>query len=85
MGLQYLLSEEGHYLRQQLLLALIEDDRLHTSEVQRLWDLIKDDLQPTRLLSTAWDALTLFSREQASSFFPALLPAADPAPARSVR
>ena len=85
MGLQYLLSEEGHYLRQQLLLALIEDDRLHTSEVQRLWDLIKDDLQPTRLLSTAWDALTLFSREQASSFFPTLLPAADPAPARSVR
>lgn len=85
LGLQYLLSEEGQYLRQQLLLALIEDDRLHTSEVQRLWELIKDDLQPSRLLSTAWDALTLFSREQAASFFPTLLPSFDPAPTTPTR
>ena len=83
LGLRYLLSEEGQYLREQLLLALIEDDRLHTSEVQRLWDLIKDDLQPSRLLSTAWDALALFSREQAASFFPAIVPSGDPTPARS--
>ena len=74
LGIQYLFSEEGDYLRRQLLLALIEDDRLHTPEVQRLWDLIKDDLQPERILSSAWDALTLFSQTQAANFFPTFLP-----------
>ncbi|MEB3273570.1 MAG: ABC1 kinase family protein [Prochlorothrix sp.] len=70
LGLQYLMSEEGLYLRQKLLLALTEDDRLHTAEVQRLWDLLKDDLQPSKLMSTAWDAFTDFSREQAANFLP---------------
>ncbi|MGA0201108.1 MAG: AarF/ABC1/UbiB kinase family protein, partial [Prochlorotrichaceae cyanobacterium] len=73
LGLQYLLSEEGDYLRRQLLLALIEDDRLHAPEVQRLWDLIKDDLEPSRILSSAWEALTLFSQTQAASLFPVFL------------
>jgi len=41
------LSDEGKFLRRQLLLALTEDDRLHTQEVQRLWNLVKDDLKPT--------------------------------------
>ena len=58
LGLQYLLSDEGKFLRQQLVLALTEDDRLHTAEVQRLWDLVKDDLKPTRLLNVAIGALT---------------------------
>jgi predicted unusual protein kinase regulating ubiquinone biosynthesis (AarF/ABC1/UbiB family) len=57
LGLQYLLSEEGQYLRQQLILALVEDDRLHTDEVRRLWDLIKDDVRPSRLLNAALGAL----------------------------
>ncbi|MEM8639514.1 MAG: AarF/ABC1/UbiB kinase family protein [Cyanobacteria bacterium P01_G01_bin.54] len=57
MGLQYLLSEEGRYLRNQLLLALTEDDRLHTEEVQRLWNLIKNDLEPDRLWDVAWTTL----------------------------
>jgi predicted unusual protein kinase regulating ubiquinone biosynthesis (AarF/ABC1/UbiB family) len=57
LGLQYLLSQEGQYLRQQLILALIEDDRFHTAEVQRLWNLIKDDVKPSRLLNVALDAL----------------------------
>ncbi len=57
LGLQYLLSEEGQYLRQQLILALVEDDRLHTAEVRRLWDLIKDDVKPSRLLNAALGAL----------------------------
>jgi predicted unusual protein kinase regulating ubiquinone biosynthesis (AarF/ABC1/UbiB family) len=56
LGLQYLLSEEGRYLRHQLLVALTEDDRLHTEEVQRLWGLIKDDLQPKRLFDVALNA-----------------------------
>jgi predicted unusual protein kinase regulating ubiquinone biosynthesis (AarF/ABC1/UbiB family) len=63
LGLQYLFSAEGQFLRQQLILALTEDDRLHTEEVQRLWNLVKDDLGPTRLLGAVWGALADFSEE----------------------
>jgi len=78
LGLQYLMSEEGRYLRHKLLLALIEDDRLHTEEVQRLWELLKDDLQPSKLMSSAWDAFTYFSREQAANLFPAMVESPSP-------
>ncbi len=61
LGLQFLLSNEGSFLRRQLILALIEDDRLHTEEVRRLWNLIKEDLQPSRLFNVALSALTEFS------------------------
>ncbi len=60
LGLQYLLSDEGKFLRRQLLLALTEDDRLHTTEVKRLWDLVKDDLKPNRLFDVAIGAITEF-------------------------
>lgn len=70
LGLQYLLSEEGRYLRNQIILALIEDDRLHTEEVQRLWDLVKDDLQPARLFDVAWGALREFSTEGVAALVP---------------
>ena len=63
MGLEFILSEEGKFLRRQLVLALTEDDRLHTEEVQRLWDLVKDDLPPNRLLNVAIGLLTEFSKE----------------------
>ena len=53
LGLQYLMSEEGHYLRNQLLLALTEDERLHTEEVQRIWSLVKEDLQPQKIFGLA--------------------------------
>jgi len=65
LGLQYLFSQEGQFLRRQLVLALTEDDRLHTEEIQRLWSLVKDDLSPTRLLGVAWSALTDLSGEAA--------------------
>ncbi|MEM9923585.1 MAG: AarF/ABC1/UbiB kinase family protein [Cyanobacteria bacterium P01_D01_bin.50] len=71
MGLQYLLSDEGKFLQQQLLLALTEDDRLHAEEVQRLWNLIKDDLNPSRLLGAAIGILTQFSRERVAAILPA--------------
>jgi len=61
LGIQFLLSEEGSFLRRQLILALIEDDRLHTEEVSSLWNLVKEDLQPSRLFNVALDALTEFS------------------------
>lgn len=67
LGLQYLLSDEGMYLRRQLLLALIEDDRLHTNEVQRLWNLVKDDLQPSQLVGAALGALTGLSGDRVAT------------------
>jgi predicted unusual protein kinase regulating ubiquinone biosynthesis (AarF/ABC1/UbiB family) len=70
MGLQYLLSEEGKFLRRQLVLALTEDDRLHTAEVQRLWDLVKDDIKPNRLLDVALGMLTQLSRESVAAIIP---------------
>ncbi|MBD2296879.1 AarF/ABC1/UbiB kinase family protein [Anabaena sphaerica FACHB-251] len=70
MGLQFLLSEEGKFLRRQLVLALTEDDRLHTDEVQRLWDLVKDDLPPNRLLNVAFGILTELSREGVAAILP---------------
>jgi predicted unusual protein kinase regulating ubiquinone biosynthesis (AarF/ABC1/UbiB family) len=64
LGLQYLISDEGQLLRQQIVLALTDNHRLHTEEVSRLWDLVKDELQPSKLINVAWDALT-------SNFIPA--------------
>ncbi len=61
LALQYLMSEEGTFLRQRLIWALTEDDRLHTEEVQRIWNLIKADLQPARLFDVALGTLTELS------------------------
>jgi predicted unusual protein kinase regulating ubiquinone biosynthesis (AarF/ABC1/UbiB family) len=57
LGLQYLFTEEGKLLRRRLLLALTEDDRLHTAEVQRLWQLVRTDLEPAKLWNAAVGAL----------------------------
>jgi hypothetical protein len=70
LGLQYLLSEEGKFLRRQVLLALTEDDRLHTEEVQRLWNLVKDDLKPGRLFNVALNSLGNMSTEQIAAILP---------------
>ena len=70
MGLQFLLSDEGQFLQQQLVLALTEDDRLHAEEVQRLWNLVKDDLNPSRLLGAAFGVLSQFSRERVAAILP---------------
>jgi predicted unusual protein kinase regulating ubiquinone biosynthesis (AarF/ABC1/UbiB family) len=70
LGLQYLLSDEGKFLRRQLVLALTEDDRLHTEEVQRLWNLVKDDLPPNRLFNVAIGLFTELSREGVVAILP---------------
>lgn len=70
LGIQYLLSEEGQFLRNQLLLALTEDDRLHTDEVQRIWDLVKEDVKPDRLWNVAIEAITDYSARRAADLFP---------------
>lgn len=70
LGLQYILSEEGQYLRQQLLIALTEGDRLHTDEVQRLWTLIQDDIKPQKILDLAFSAFREISAESVAAIIP---------------
>lgn len=70
LGLQYLLSDEGKFLGRQVLLALTEDDRLHTEEVQRLWNLVKDELKPGRLFNVALSALSEISPESVAAILP---------------
>ena len=70
LGLQFLMSEEGQYLRQKLILALTEDDHLHTEEVQKLWELVKEDITPAKILGAAWDAFLTSSMEQAAGWMP---------------
>ncbi|MEM9005873.1 MAG: AarF/ABC1/UbiB kinase family protein [Cyanobacteria bacterium P01_F01_bin.86] len=70
LGIQFLMSEEGSYLRQKLILALTEDDHLHTEEVQKLWNLVKEDITPAKMLGAAWDALLTSSMERAAGFIP---------------
>ena len=63
LGLQYLVSDEGQYLRHQLIHALIEDDRLHTEEVKRLWSLLQPELKPENIWNVAVKAWQQFSDE----------------------
>jgi predicted unusual protein kinase regulating ubiquinone biosynthesis (AarF/ABC1/UbiB family) len=57
LGFQFLMSTEGQLLRNQIVMALTEDNRLHVSEVQNLWNLVKDELQPAKLFNVAIGAL----------------------------
>lgn len=70
LGLSYLVSEEGANLRQMIVLALTEDDRLHTQEVQRLWALVKHDITLDKVLGVAWGAFTNYSLERAEELVP---------------
>ncbi len=70
LGLQYLLSEEGNYLRRQLLLALTEDDRIHTQEIQRLWGLVKDELEPQKIFNLAVTTFKEISTESIAAIIP---------------
>ena len=57
LGLKFLFSDDGSYLRHQLLLAITEDDRLHTEEVQRIWSLVQDEIKPQTIFNVAVTAL----------------------------
>ncbi|NJM28529.1 MAG: AarF/ABC1/UbiB kinase family protein, partial [Pseudanabaena sp. RU_4_16] len=75
LGLKYLFTEEGKFLRRRLLLALTEDDRLHTAEVQRLWQLVRADLEPAKLWNAAVGALGASLPKSIAAVLPlALLP-----------
>jgi predicted unusual protein kinase regulating ubiquinone biosynthesis (AarF/ABC1/UbiB family) len=57
LGLQFLMSAEGQSLRNQIVMALTEDNRLHVAEVQQLWNLVKDEIQPNKLFNVAIGAI----------------------------
>lgn len=57
LGLQFLMSVEGQSIRNQIIMALTEDDRLPIAEVQQLWNLVKDELQPAKLFNVALGAI----------------------------
>ncbi len=57
LGFQFLMSTEGQSLRNQIVMALTEDNRLHLAEVQQLWDLVKSELEPAKLWNVAFGAL----------------------------
>jgi predicted unusual protein kinase regulating ubiquinone biosynthesis (AarF/ABC1/UbiB family) len=56
LGFQFLMSAEGKSLRNQIVMALTEDNRLHLSEVQQLWGLVKEELEPAKLFNVAFSA-----------------------------
>ena len=70
LGMQYILSEEGRYLRQQLLIALTEGDRLHTDEVQRLWTLVQDDIKPQKIFDLAFSTIRQISADSVAAIIP---------------
>ncbi len=79
LGLKYLFTEEGKLLRRRLLLALTEDDRLHTAEVQRLWQLVRTDLEPAKLWNAAVGALGASLPKAIAAVLPlALIPGGNP-------
>jgi predicted unusual protein kinase regulating ubiquinone biosynthesis (AarF/ABC1/UbiB family) len=57
LGLQFLVSAEGQMLRNQIIMALTEDNRLHVAEVQQLWSLVSDELKPAKLFNVAIGAI----------------------------
>ncbi len=72
LGVQYLFSEEGADLRRRLLLALIEDDRLRTEDMQRIWQLIQAELEPRRVVDAALGSLVEFSLDRVRQWWPPL-------------
>jgi predicted unusual protein kinase regulating ubiquinone biosynthesis (AarF/ABC1/UbiB family) len=67
MGLQFLMSTEGQFLRNKLVMALTEDDQLHLHEVQHIWKLLQVELQPTNFLNVAISAITNLSSSMLKS------------------
>ena len=58
MGIKFLTSKDGDYIRRRILLALTEDNRLHTEEVMRIWNMLIADIEPAKLWNMAVIAVT---------------------------
>jgi predicted unusual protein kinase regulating ubiquinone biosynthesis (AarF/ABC1/UbiB family) len=67
LGLQFLMSPEGQSIRNRIIMALTEGDRLHVSEVQQLWNLVKDEVKPRNLVNVALEALGEISNQRVVS------------------
>ena len=65
-GTQLLVTDEQ--LRVQLLMAVTEDNRLHVEEIQRLVDLLQDDIKVDKLATTAVNDGPAFFRKMALSW-----------------
>jgi predicted unusual protein kinase regulating ubiquinone biosynthesis (AarF/ABC1/UbiB family) len=61
LGMKFLMSPEGRSIRNQIVLAMTEGDRLHIQEVQQLWQLLRVELEPEKLFNVALDAITNLS------------------------
>jgi predicted unusual protein kinase regulating ubiquinone biosynthesis (AarF/ABC1/UbiB family) len=60
-------------LRQQLLLALTEDNRLHLEEISRILDLVKDDLNPRVIVEQGIRDFPRLSRQLALAWSDSVL------------
>ncbi|MFN9888512.1 MAG: ABC1 kinase family protein [Pseudanabaena sp.] len=58
MGLKFLASKDGEYIRRRILLALTEDNRLHTEELMRIWNMLRVDIEPAKLWDMALKTVT---------------------------
>lgn len=57
LGLQSLLSRDGSFLREKLVQALTEDDRLHVQEIARIWELLRPSIKPREIVASAFIGL----------------------------
>lgn len=57
LGLQSLLSKDGSFLRESLVMALTEGDRLHTKELGSLWNLVSPNIKPREIVASAISGL----------------------------
>ncbi len=74
MGIKFLASKDGEYIRRRILLALTEDNRLHTEEVMRIWNMLSVDMEPAKLWSMAVNVLTGAVTEAVPKAIAAVLP-----------
>jgi hypothetical protein len=70
--MEFLLSSEGKHLREQLVMALTEGDRLHVEEVQKLWSLVKEEMVPSRIVNMAIGAIGEYSTATVGAWFSSL-------------
>ncbi len=66
LGLRYLLSPEGKSLRERLVFALTQDDRLHTRELAHLWQLLSPRLPTQNLAQNLLQEVWTVTRERLS-------------------
>jgi predicted unusual protein kinase regulating ubiquinone biosynthesis (AarF/ABC1/UbiB family) len=67
LAFQYLTSPEGRFIREQVVNAFTEGDQLHTREVTRLWELIRPQIQPQRLVTSLFTGVVEQARKRVTA------------------